>query len=96
MNVDNANVISDATGESTGDIVKHEVNEAYSGAVADPGGNYDSGYEAAHAAAAKTDKFSHPNFQLNRQSTPKGSMFQFRLKGQTQWRNLGMYKKYKR
>ena len=96
LNVENAEVISGVIGEETGETIRHEINEAYFGAVQNPGGNYDSAYEAAHSAAARVDGVAHPQLDLNRDKSRSPHVLQIRKTGTKEWKDLGPMKKMKR
>ena len=96
INVSNAEVISDVIGEETGETIRHEINEAYYGALQNPGGDYDSAYESAHSTVSKVDGVVHPKLDLNRDKSRSPHVFQIRRKGTSVWRDLGPMKKMKR
>jgi hypothetical protein len=49
-------------GETQGETIMHETNEAYIGAKDDPGGNFTTGYKNAHEKAAKLDRVQNKGF----------------------------------
>jgi RHS repeat-associated protein len=55
VNLNAAKIIAAEIGESVGQTLIHEVNEAYIGAKIDPGGDYSTGYNRAHNAASRLD-----------------------------------------
>jgi RHS repeat-associated protein len=96
LNVENAKLISGVIGERTGETIRHEINEAYSGALQSPGGNYDSAYEAAHLAASKVDGVAHPQLQLNENTSRSPNVLQIRKAGTKEWKDLGIKTKMNR
>jgi len=66
INMNTAKRWADFTGETVGETITHEVNESYIGGVIDPGGNYDSGYQKAHNAAARLDRVQPPEIEYLR------------------------------
>ena len=89
LNVKNAEIISGVIGEETGETIRHEINEAYYGAIQNPGGDYDTAYEAAHSAIAKTDRITHPKLQVNEVRSQNPPLLQIRKAGTQEWKTLG-------
>ena len=49
-------------GETPGETIMHESNEAYIGTVDSPGGNFNNSYKQSHTKAAQLDRVQPPNF----------------------------------
>lgn len=89
VNVDIAQIVANIFNESTGETLRHEINEAYIGAMQNPGGNYKSAYMPAHEAASKLDgsKDNHDSLDLNFNRT--NNTIEIRKPGDTKWISLG-------
>jgi len=56
VNADISSKLAEVRGESPGEALIHEINEAFIGAKLFPGGDYKEGYNSAHSEAAKLDR----------------------------------------
>jgi RHS repeat-associated protein len=56
VNIANLDIIAAFNQETSAETLMHEINESYLGTKLDPGGDYKSGYQTAHNAAAKLDR----------------------------------------
>jgi len=93
LNMENAEIISSVIGEEAGETVRHEINEAYFGALQSPGGNYDEAYEEAHLAASKLDRVANPKLDLNLDRSRDPYVLQIRKRGTRKWIDLGPIEK---
>ncbi len=93
VNVENARIVATIFKESTGETLRHEINEAYIGAKQNPGGDYNSAYESAHNAAFKLDgsKENHDALEVNYNRS--NNTLEIRKPGDTKWISLGKIEK---
>ena len=64
VNLKAAKIVAGEIGETVGETITHEINEAYIGTKLDPGGDYSTGYTKSHNAAAKLDTHSTSHIKI--------------------------------
>ncbi len=84
VNMEAINAVASIIGETPGETLIHEINEAYIGATNDPGGNYTSSYTSSHNAASSLDRVQ-VQLEFNKVTSGPSIIFQARVLGTTQW-----------
>lgn len=86
VNMDAAQNLSRVIGESVGETLTHEINEAYIGAVNFPGQKYQTAYTPSHNRAASLDRVN-ASLEWNKDTKryPNQNVYQARRAGTETW-----------